>query len=87
LMPGGQPIGIPGAGRQVWEVPGGSREAEELFANLSQGCTVNTPPGYPGKGCQLPGGGWVGLRPKSRSGVPTIDVNIPGMPIRKIKFV
>jgi hypothetical protein len=33
-------------------------------------------------------GGWgVGLRPVSKSGPPTIDVDIPGIPIKKIKFV
>jgi hypothetical protein len=35
----------------------------------------------------LPGGGRVGIRAKSKSGKPTIDVDIPGIPIKKIKFV
>jgi hypothetical protein len=34
----------------------------------------------------LPSGGRVGLR-QSTGGVPTIDVDIPGVPIKKIKFV
>ncbi len=87
LMPGGKPIGVPGPGRQVQEVAGGQKEADDLFEDLTKSGILNTPSGYPGKGCALPGGGWVGLRPKSKSGPPTIDVNIPGLPIRKIKFV
>jgi hypothetical protein len=35
----------------------------------------------------LPGGGRVGLRPKSKSGEPTIDIDIPGIPIKRIDFV
>lgn len=87
LMPAGHPIGRPGPGRRVQEVAGGQKEAEALFNDLTQGGTPNTPPGYPGQGCDLPGGGWVGLRPKSKSGKPTMDINVPGIPIRKIKFV
>jgi hypothetical protein len=34
----------------------------------------------------LPGGGRVGLRPVSKSGPPTIDVDILGIPIEKVKF-
>ncbi len=35
----------------------------------------------------LPGRGWVGLRPISESdGSPAIDVNIPGIPVKKIHF-
>lgn len=87
LLPGGKPIGNPGPGRQVREISGGAKEADELFSQLTQGGTAKTPSGYPGKGFELAGGGWVGVRPKSKSGPPTIDVNVPGMPIRKIKFV
>jgi hypothetical protein len=36
----------------------------------------------------LPGGGFVGYRPISLSGPPTIDVNISSLPdIMKIKFL
>jgi hypothetical protein len=31
-------------------------------------------------------GGYVGYRPFSKSGPPTIDVNVPGQPIGEIKF-
>jgi len=86
LMPGGKPIGIPGPGRRVREVAGGQQEADELFNILTQGGKPNTPMGYPGLASDLPGGGWIGIRPVSKSGPPTIDLNIPGIPIRKIKF-
>ena len=41
----------------------------------------------PGVLRDLPGGGRVGLRPASKSGPATIDVDIPGIPIDKIKFI
>jgi len=85
-MPGGNPLGMPGPGRKVREVPGGKKEAEKTFDDLKKGGTKNTPAGYPGQGYDLSGGGWVGLRPNSKSGEPTIDVNVPDIPIRKIKF-
>ena len=47
----------------------------------------NTPPGYPGSGMNLQGGGWVGLRSVSGSGPPTIDVNVLSISFKKIKFV
>lgn len=86
-MPGGNPIGAKGQGRNVREVQGGQKKADEIFDDLIVGATPNTSAGYPGTGYDLPTGGWVGLRTSSKSGPPTIDVNIPGIPIRKIKFV
>src|SRR5688572_9658761 len=86
LMPGGNPVGIPSTGRNVRELPGGNQAADDMFKKLAHGGTPNKPAGYPGSGYDLPGGGWVGLRPASKSGEPTIDVNIPGVPIRKLKF-
>jgi len=85
-MPGGNPVGSPGAGRKVRTVPGGKQAADEMFDDLKSGGTANTPQKYPGQGYDLPGGGWVGLRPTSKSGEPTIDIQVPGIPIRKIKF-
>jgi hypothetical protein len=98
LMPGGQPLGVKGTrGRRkstVREVPGGQAEAEALFAELTQGGGTDvTPPGHPGRMVELPGGrGTVSIRPASKSGPPTIDVNVTdstgaSIPIRKIKFV
>src|SRR5947207_319387 len=91
LYPGGQPIGNAGGRRKdrqnIREVPGGQQAADDLFAKLGRGGTAHTPPGYPGSGAYLPDGGWVGVRPAPKSGPPTIDVDIPGIPIKKIKFV
>src|SRR5262245_38837385 len=86
LMPGGQPVGAPGTRPEIRELPGGSSAAQSMFNQLSQGGTPHTPPNYSGTGTNLPSGGWVGLRPVSKSGPPTIDVNVPGVPIDKIKF-
>jgi hypothetical protein len=67
-------------------VPGGRKEAEEMFDGLARGGTPVVAPRYPGKLVDLPGGGHVGLRPASKSGEPTIDVDITGIAIKKIKF-
>jgi hypothetical protein len=91
LMPGGNPLGTPGGktkNRQnIREAPGGQSAANNLFGHLTKGGKANTPAGYPGTGIDLPGGGWVGMRPVSKSGPPTIDIDIPNIPIKKIKFV
>ena len=87
LMPKGKPIGRKGSKASIREVPGGQKEAEDLFDDLTVGGKPVVVPAYPGKMIDLPGGGRVGLRPKSKSGRPTIDVDIPGIPIKKIKFV
>ncbi|HEX4142880.1 MAG TPA: hypothetical protein VHY91_04960 [Pirellulales bacterium] len=58
-----------------------------MFNDLTKGGTLVARPTHPGQLFRLPGGGMVGMRPISKSGPPTIDVNIPGIPIRKIKFI
>jgi hypothetical protein len=68
-------------------VPGGQVAAEALFDALTPGGIPVIMPTYPGQLVDLPGVGRVGLRPVSESGEPTIDVDIPGIPIKKIKFV
>lgn len=62
--------------------------ANKMFQELTTGGRDITPPGYPGKLVELPNGGRVGLRPVSSSAdkSPSIDVNIPGMPVKKIHF-
>jgi hypothetical protein len=50
------------------------------------GATSVSKPGLAGF-AEIPGGGSIGLRPVSTSGPPTIDVRIPGLGIREIKFV
>jgi hypothetical protein len=62
-------------------------EAQKLFDDLTAGGTDVTPPGYPGILRRLAGGGHVGLRPASKSGPPTIDIDIPGVAIDKVKFI
>jgi hypothetical protein len=86
-MPNGKLIGAKGNKSSIREVPGGERAANDLFDDLTTGGQLVTIPTYPGTMFDLPGGGRVGLRPKSKSGEPTIDVDIPGVPIKKIKFV
>jgi hypothetical protein len=57
-----------------------------VYDDLAAGSTPATPPDYPGHGCTPVGGGFVGLRPVSGSGDPAIDVNISGIPIKKLHF-
>jgi RHS repeat-associated protein len=89
LMPGGAPIGAPnGSDETTRNVPGGQTAAEGLYGQLSNGGTPANSGSYPGQAVTLPGGGFVGLRPgsASKSGVPAVDVNIPGIPIGKVHF-
>src|SRR5207244_13474157 len=87
LMPGGKPIGQAGTSPTVRRLPGGLPAAEALFRRLAEGGTPNTPSGYRGKGVDLTGGGWIGLRPRSKSpNSPAIDISIPGVSFRKIHF-
>jgi hypothetical protein len=86
-MPGGSPVGTAGSNPAIRELPGGLEGAEDFFGELTNGWNDITPSNYPGTLMESPGGGVAGLRPASKSGPPTIDVNIPGIPIDKIKFL
>ncbi len=89
LTPGGVPLGTPnGRDETTRNLPGGQQAAEDLYGQLSQGGTPANSPTYPGSAVTLPGGGFVGIRPgsASKSGVPAIDINIPGIDIGKIHF-
>lgn len=87
LMPGERAVGKPGENSGVRELPGGNKEAEDFVLGLGKGGQDITPDGHTGIVIQLPGGGgFVGYRPRSKSGPPTVDVNIPGIGIREIKF-
>jgi hypothetical protein len=86
LNPSGKPIGRPGRRSEAREMDGGEKGAKELYDKLSKGGIPETPKGYPGKGTRLPNGDWVGHRPISKSGPPTVDVNVNGVPFDKIKF-
>jgi hypothetical protein len=87
LMPNDNPIGTSGSKHSIRELPGGQQAADDFFDDLTVGGIPLAVPTYPGQMFDLPGGGRVGLRPVSGSGEPTIDVDIPGIPIKKIKFV
>lgn len=87
LTPGGAPIGQAGSSPDIREIPGGTQDAEDFFDDLTKGGALDTSTTHP-RLFRLPAGGTVGYRPVSkRNGPPTIEVNIPGIPIRKIKFV
>jgi hypothetical protein len=87
LRPGGRLLGSEGSSAQVRILKGGLNEAQGLFNQLSAGGAVITETTYPGTLVRLQGGGTVGLRPVSTSGPPTIDVRVPGIGIREIKFI
>lgn len=87
LMPGGEPMGQIGDNSGTRVLSGGVKEAEDLTLDLGRSGKDITPQGYPGIVIELPnGGGFVGFRPGSNSGPPTVDVKIPNVPIREIKF-
>lgn len=87
LRPGGRLIGAEGSSPKIRIIKGGLRDAEKLFEQLSGSGTRVTGTSYPGSLVRLPNGGTVGLRPSSTSGPPTIDVTVPGIGIREIKFL
>ena len=88
LMPGGSPLGAKGTDVAIREVAGGLTDAQAMFKQLSQGGKIvqQTPTITR---VELPNGGFVQIRTtmsKSPKTVATIDVNIPGYDIDKIKF-
>lgn len=88
IFPGGMPLGTPGTSPNIREVPGDEDSALDFFIDLVDvpGATDITPPGHPGLLYDVPGVGVFGYRPTSKSGPTTIDVDIPGLKIRKIKY-
>lgn len=88
LMPGGSAIGKAGTSASIREITGGLSEAQTVFSQLSQGGRVvaQTPSLTR---VQLPDGGFVQLRTvmsRSPHTAATIDVNISGIEITKLKF-
>jgi len=67
---------------------GGLPEAERIFAELTNGAKDVTPPSYRGKLFELPNGSRIGLRPISNSAdkSPSIDIDVLGIPVRRIHF-
>ena len=89
LMPGGNAIGNAGSQAAIREVSGSLSDAQSFFNQLSAGGEVVLDSTYPGTLVRLPNGGTVGIRTsmsESLGTAATIDVNIPGIPIKKIKF-
>lgn len=87
LRPGGRLIGSEGSSSQIRILKGGLTEAQRMFEQLSAGGAGVMGTTYPGALVRLPGGGTIGLRSVSTSGPPTIDVRVPGIGIREIKFI
>jgi len=87
LQPEGEPIGEPGSSPEIRELPGGGAAAEGMFGKLTEGGKDVTPADHPGKLVRLPDGSYIGLRPQSQSGPPTVDVKVPGVGIKKVKFL
>lgn len=86
LKPNGQNVGVPGSRPDIRVLPGGEKEARDLFDRLTQRGEDITPPGHPGQMIKTPDGSIIGYRSKSKSGPPTIDVNVKGLETRKLKF-
>ncbi len=86
LKPEGRLVGQAGSSADIRELPGGEQAAEEMFDRLTKSGSDITPPRYPGKRVRLPNGDTIGYRSKSTSGPPTIDVDVAGVGIEKLKF-
>ncbi|SDM52307.1 hypothetical protein, partial [Microbacterium azadirachtae] len=88
LQPGGQKIGQAGSDDTIREISGGFPEAKAMFENLSQGGKIVEQTSKLTR-VELPDGGYVQLRTvmsRSPDTAATIDVNVPGLDIRKLKF-
>lgn len=88
LAPGGKPVGGPGRRRaDVRVIEGGYEAAVELLRELEELGERERLPGYDGIAVNLGGRDMVGLREKSGSGEPTMDVTISYVSeVWKIKF-
>ena len=94
VAPAGKPIGTPrpGSSPNMRGLPGGDEAAREMFSRLTvgRGGVDVTPPTYfaGGRMVQLPDGSRIGYRPGSKTGTPTIDIEVPGLRdiIRRIHF-
>ncbi|TAH32495.1 MAG: RHS repeat-associated core domain-containing protein [Alphaproteobacteria bacterium] len=89
LGTGAQAIGKVGSNPAIREIAGGAADAQKLFNQLSRGGTIIKDSTYKGTLVKLPDGGIVGIRnyaTRSPGTNATIDVKVPGIDIRKIKF-
>ncbi len=98
LKPEGKHVGDPGGRFGHWEWQGGQAAAERTFEALRQTARPFTPTSkhpvgrakelYQGTMYEFPSGGTIGLRRDSKSGHPTIDIEVPGLEdIKKLKFL
>jgi hypothetical protein len=87
VMPGGVPIGQRGNSARIRELPGGLPAAQSLFDYLRVGGSIVHDPDLEGSLIRLPGDvGYITFRAKSTNDSPAIDVNVPGVPFRRIHF-
>jgi hypothetical protein len=87
LKPDGEPLGeLPRARSKVRRVQAGAREAQQLFQRLAQLGHDAPIPTYFGSRVHIPGVGIVGYRPVSKSGEPTVDVNVSIEGLENVKF-
>jgi len=88
LRPGGSLIGKAGSDATIREITGGLPEAQAMFQQLTQGGKVVAQSAKLTR-VELPDGGFVQLRTvmsNSPTTAATIDVNIPGYSITKLKY-
>ena len=85
-MPDGRPIGSKGSKPSIREIEGGPAGIRKLFDELAHGGTPGSKPHYRG-GTQvnLRDGGWAGLRESADHGL-TLDIDIPGIPFKKVHW-
>lgn len=89
LQPDGSLIGE-STGKKVREVEGSEEDAQQLYEKLSRLGEDAPRPSYYGDRVEIPRLGNVGFRRRSKSGPPTIDVNVNIEGLRdgvKFKFV
>ncbi len=88
LRPDGSLIGKAGTDASIREITGGLSDAQAMFQQLGRGGTIVEQTATLTR-VQLPNGGFVQLRTvmaRSPGTAATIDVNVPGLDITKLKF-
>jgi hypothetical protein len=85
-MPNGVPLGTPGSSPDISVLPGGTEAARELFDYLRAG-TAPYESDSNKTIVKLPGSaGYITFRSLSGSGGPAMDVNVPGIALKRIHF-